>query len=336
MNDDWSTLITQSYQDMEADGSFAQYPFASDYGVNPQAPQKLGPWEGTFFAPIRNKDRFENTSLTINGKIGDLRLVYSGAYIVRHVDQTSDYSNYVRSTSGYYYTCSGGGGLGGGTIPKCYSPILPWYDQTRNSHISNELRLSTPDDWRARALLGLYQENFNIADNMNFEYRSFPGCTPQNLAIALADPNSPCLASIGPVPSSFDLDPNPRNSMVAYGEEERRGYSQYAAFTSIDFDLIPKVLTITGGTRYFHYNEYEFGTRYTTSGDCVNVPQCNVIMVAAISSRRRERATRASAAAATSPGRSARMPWCTTPSPRDTGQVDSTGSQPCTSVTSPC
>ena len=30
INDDWSALLTQSYQNMEADGLFAQYPIGSD------------------------------------------------------------------------------------------------------------------------------------------------------------------------------------------------------------------------------------------------------------------------------------------------------------------
>jgi iron complex outermembrane receptor protein len=138
VNDDWSALVTQSYQNMEADGSFAQYTYGTDYGVNPAAPQVLGPWEGTFFAPSGDKDKFENTALTIDGKIADLKLVYSGAYLDRHVDQSADYSNYSRSTSGYYYTCSGGGfGFGTGA-PICYSPIASWTDSTSIRHLSNE------------------------------------------------------------------------------------------------------------------------------------------------------------------------------------------------------
>jgi outer membrane receptor protein involved in Fe transport len=273
ITDDWNVLVSQSFQNMEADGSFAQYPYGSDYGVTPSTPQLLGPWQGTFFAPIYYKDKFENTALTVNGMIGDLKLVYSGAFLMRHMEQSSDYTNYTRSGSGYYYTCQGGPNMIAGGAPTCYSPIASWYDHTRNSHLSNELRLTTPDNLRLRGLFGVYQENFNILDDMNFEYRSLPECTTANLAIAAAG-GPHCLADIGPVPGPLDANSNPRNSQVAYGEDERRGYSQYAAFTSIDFDIIPKVLTLTGGTRYYHYHEYEFGTRYTTTSDCVDVPVC--------------------------------------------------------------
>jgi len=280
-NDDWSALLSQSYQNMEADGSSAQYPYGSDYLVNPAAPQQLGPWEGTFFTPTWDKDKFENTALTVNGKVGDLSLVYSGAYLVRNVDQTGDYTNYARSVSGYYYDCTGPDTQNPSKFVQCYSPVMPWHDQTRNAHISNELRLSTPDDWRLRGLVGLYQENFTITDNMNFAYNNLPGCnTAADIATAQANnaaaaPGGVCVGSIGPVPSSFDVDPSPRSSVVNYGEDERRGYSQYAAFTSVDFDLIPKVLTLTGGTRYYHYNEYEFGTRY--DGNCTDAIVCTPV-----------------------------------------------------------
>jgi iron complex outermembrane recepter protein len=280
VNDQWSALLTQSYQNMEADGSSAQYPYGSDYQVNPSAPQQLGPWEGTFFSPTYDKDRFENTSLNINGKVGDLSLVYSGAYLVRHVDQTGDYTNYSRSGSGYYYNCTGPNTQNPSPVVQCYSPVLSWHDTTRNEHISNELRLSTPDDWRIRGLLGAYQENFQILDNMNFIYNNLPGCTSSNLGTieanaAAGNPDAVCVGSIGPVPSSYDADPNPRNSNVNYGEDLRRGYSQYAFFTSEDFDIIPKVLTLTGGTRYYHYKEYEFGTRY--DGNCTDAVVCTPI-----------------------------------------------------------
>jgi iron complex outermembrane recepter protein len=279
ITDEWSALISQSYQNMEADGSFAQYQYGSDYGVNAAAPQALGPWEGTFFSPAYDKDKYENTALTVNGSVGPLKAIYSGAYLVRNVDQTADYTNYSRSTSGYYYTCAGGAGTGfgtpgsgrtAGTPATCYTPVTSWRDQVRNSHLSNELRLSTPDDWRLRGLLGVFQENFSIADNMNFLYKTIPSCTATNLTIALAG-GPVCIANVGPVANSYAIDPSVRNDNTAFGEDVRRGYSQYAAFTSIDFDLIPKVLTITGGTRYYHYNEYEFGTKYTTTESCQNV-----------------------------------------------------------------
>ncbi|HET9388070.1 MAG TPA: TonB-dependent receptor [Steroidobacteraceae bacterium] len=273
ITDDWSALVTQSYQDMEADGLFVQYPKGSDG-------QTLGPWQVTAFVPAVNKDRYENTALTISGKIGDLRAVYSGGYLVRHVDQTNDYSNYTRSAYGFYYTCSGGSGFGSGTpsslVPTCYTPITSWRDIVTNTHLSNEVRLSTPDDWRARGIVGAYEENFEIADNMNFYYKTIPSCTPLNLANALAG-GLPCVGNVGPPPGTTATDPTIRNDNTAFGEDVHRGYHQDAAFGSIDFDLIPKVLTLTGGTRWYHYSEFEVGSKYVTPlacADVANTPGC--------------------------------------------------------------
>src|SRR5262249_29477650 len=68
------------------------------------------------------------------------------------------------------------------------------------------------------------------------------------------------------------IDPTLRDDQVAFGEDLRRGYKQTAAFTSIDFDLIPKTLTITAGTRYYHYQAGLTGSQYSTSTACAGVP----------------------------------------------------------------
>jgi outer membrane receptor protein involved in Fe transport len=278
ISEDWNALITQSFQNMEADGSAAQYPLGSDGQV-------LGPWQTTQFVDAYDKDHYENTSWTLNGKLGDLKAVYTGGYLDRHIDQTQDYSNYTRSAYGFYYTCSGGpggGGFGaggspgkgvpaGGTTPICYSPITSWRDQVTTTHQNHELRVSTPDDWRARGILGAYWEDFEIADNMNFLYKTIPSCTPENLANAVAG-GYPCVANVGPYPGSTASDPSVRNDNTAYGEDVHRGYKQTAFFASFDVDLIPKVLTLTGGTRFYHYTEYEVGSKYTTPLGCTNVP----------------------------------------------------------------
>jgi iron complex outermembrane receptor protein len=46
----------------------------------------------------------------------------------------------------------------------------------------------------------------------------------------------------------------------------QRGYRQTAFFTSIDFDIIPKVLTITAGTRYYNFVNTEGGSDASSFG----------------------------------------------------------------------
>ena len=58
------------------------------------------------YNPSYDKDRFENTALTIDGRIGALKLVYAGAYLVRNVEQVQDYTNYARGPYVDYYQCA--------------------------------------------------------------------------------------------------------------------------------------------------------------------------------------------------------------------------------------
>jgi len=50
-----------------------------------------------------------------------------------------------------------------------------------------------------------------------------------------------------------------RNDNTAFFNDVQRGYRQTAAFTSLDFDIIPKVLTVTAGTRYYRFVNDEKG-----------------------------------------------------------------------------
>jgi iron complex outermembrane recepter protein len=266
VNDNWNVLIQQSYQDMDAEGVDEQFPLSSQ-----ETP--LGAWQETSFTPSYDKDKWENTSWTVNGKIGDFKLVYTGGYLDRTIDNAMDYTNYARSAGGFYYTCGGGAApIGKGVGPlTCYSPVSSWQDHVETTHQSHEMRLSTPDDWRVRGLIGAFWEDFDIKDDMNFLYKSFPSCTPANLLLYQAG-TQVCTANVIPAPGYAAVDPTERNQDVAFGEDLERGYKQTAFFTSIDFDLIPKVLTLTAGTRYYDYKETFHGSQYSTSTGCAGIP----------------------------------------------------------------
>ena len=268
INPDWDILLTQSLQSLESDGAFYEYPIGSDF-------QPLAPLQETSFVPNYDRDSFENTAATLNGKLGPLSAIYTAAYTVRTISNQQDYTNYSRAGGGIYYQCTGGtaneGLFGNGTPLTCYSPLGYWRDKVRNTHFSNEARLSTPDDWRLRGLVGAYYENFRIDDNMNFDYKSIPACSASQLAVSTAPGGLPCVADVMPSPTATLNDPGVRGDQTAFGEDTRRGYDQTAFFANLDFDIIPGKLTISGGTRYFNYREFEVGSQYSTSAACVDV-----------------------------------------------------------------
>jgi len=243
INDNWNALLSQAYQNIDAEGVFYENPTGSEGNALP-------PLSVTLFNPSFVKDRFENTALTINGQIGDLKVIYSGAYLVRNIEQIQDYTNYAKGVWATYYQCNGYS-TGYDPPTKCYSPSATWHDTDRQTHQSHELRLTTPDDKRLRGTAGVYWEDFEIYDQMDYWYKSVPTCSPTF--------NTECFLPIEPWPGTPANNPNVRNPADAFFDDVQRGYKQTAAFASIDFDLIPKALTLTLGTRYFKYNEQERG-----------------------------------------------------------------------------
>jgi len=274
MNDDWSLLLQQNYQDLDAQGYFYAYP-ADSNGV------ALARYQIAAFTPAFNKDKYASTSWTLSGKLpANMSLIYTGSYLDRNIDGQQDYSNYMRSIVGSYYGCIGPGAgyFKPSNFPilathklQCAPPVGAWRDIVHNTHQSHELRISTDPEERIRGLAGLYWEKFVIDDNMNFNYLGMPQCnTAAQAAAGLAGTGPDCLSAVGPKPGNFASDPNLRTNMDnAFGEDEQRGYKQRAFFASVDFDLIPKVLTLTAGGRLYHYDEFEHGSEWyseTTSG----------------------------------------------------------------------
>ncbi len=230
------------------------------------------------FAPNWDKDKYNSTAWTLNGRLpANLKAIYTGSYLNRSIDQQSDYSNYQTSRHGSYYACSGSGAgyayFRSSKPTTCYKPTGSWRDQVDITHQSHELRVSTSDEYRLRALLGAFYENNVIKDNMNFNYLAIPQCDPTNLAISLAG-GPDCVAATGPQAEFYARDHGLRlGTNTAFGEDVRRGFNQVAFFASVDFDLIPKVLTLTAGTRHYHYDEFEQGSEYySATSSILNVP----------------------------------------------------------------
>ena len=186
-NDDWNALITQSYQDMDSQGVFYQQPYGSDGAA-------LQPLQVTLFNPSYDKDRFESTAWTLNGKFGDLKAVYTGGYLVRNVEQVGDYTNYcprrVRGLLPVLRPVLHTPNL----ATKCFSPSATWRSDERNAHQQHELRLSTPDDWRLRGIIGSFWEKNMLYDQTGWHYKTVPSCTADRHHAAASRTSAPSRA----------------------------------------------------------------------------------------------------------------------------------------------
>jgi outer membrane receptor protein involved in Fe transport len=256
-NEDWNVLITQSYQTMNSQGVFYQQPNASDGAA-------LAPLEVTLFNPAHDKDQFESTAWTVNGKLGPISAVYTGGYLDRNVDQTGDYTNYSRGVYADYYQCYGPGSAANTLASTCYSPSASWRSVEKNEHLQNELRFSTPDDWRLRGIAGAYFEDNKLYDQTTWMYKNIPPCTSNG---APGTPgNTGCLSNVGTFPGTYVQNPGVQGDNTSFYQDQYRDTKQTAFFASADFDIIPKVLTITAGTRHFLFENNNQGSVLSSFG----------------------------------------------------------------------
>ncbi len=270
ITEDWSALLAQSYQSMEADGVFAEMA-ANSLG------EPLPDLSVQLYNPSYDKDKFENTALTIDGRVGALKLLYAGSYLVRNVEQVQDYTNYARGIFADYYQCSFPSQTA--VIGQCFTPSSTWHDRERNTHQSHELRVSTPGDWRVRGIGGLFYENYQIQEQTDWFYlTALSAFTPIGPPTGYYTLNgSPLLPNGTPVPYNqqgavfvpapvTSINPNVRPLGDAFFDDITRGYNQKAAFASVDFELIPKTLTLTAGTRYYRTDTSEVGSNVGSGG----------------------------------------------------------------------
>jgi iron complex outermembrane recepter protein len=268
-NDDWDALIAQSYHSIGADGVFTEMAANSLGEPQPDLSVQL-------YNPSYDKDRFENTALTINGRIGTLQLLYAGSYLVRNVDQVQDYTQYARGPFAGYYQC-----INPGPTPaaaQCFTPSSTWHDVERNTHQSHELRVSTSSEGRIRGIGGLFYENYRIQEQVDWFYlTALPYFHPIGPPTGYYTLNGSTFRPDGTlvkysdggvfVPSPVTSNnPNPRPPGDAFFDDITRGYIQKAAYASVDVELVPQTLTLTAGTRYSRTTTSEVGSAVGSSG----------------------------------------------------------------------
>ena len=278
INDHWNALLTLSYQEIEADGVSAEMASNSQGQPLPDLTVQL-------FNPSFYKDRFRGAALTVAGQIGDLKALYTGGFLVRNLEQVQDYTSYARGGYADYYQCVNPSAATGTVVPgeaRCYSPSSRWYDSERNTHQTHEFRLTTPSDWRIRAIGGLFFENYVIREKTDWFYTSaipyFPSIAPPT-GYYMSNGTVVCTCQALPPGAKFypgDVyvnDPGARPPGDTFFNDLIRSYTQDAAYLSVDWDLVPKTLTLTTGTRYFRIRDSLQGASVGSAG-------CNLIYFA--------------------------------------------------------
>ena len=141
LDDSWTVTPQFIYQHQEAHGGFLFDPRKGDLKV-------------TDYLPSRNKDRWWQAALTIQGKLSDWDVTYAGGYFERKVDNIADYSYYsvAYDTYGYYAT-------------YFQKPDGSFLDPTQSSILgdkytkqTHELRITSPADKPMRLTAGMFMQ----------------------------------------------------------------------------------------------------------------------------------------------------------------------------------
>ncbi len=235
VTDDWSVLVQHTQQELGADGVFDYDPEVGDLEVSRFFPDKL-------------RDEFGQTSWTIEGRLAMLDLLYTGAYLDRDVNQSIDYTGY-NNVGGFiaYYTCTYTNPdyiVNYGIDPQfitpdgreCLNPVKGFKGEqfhTRNTH---EFRFSTDQTNRWRLTAGVFYDDFEIETLDDYAYLAVP-----DLGFA---PNAP-------LSTATSINPSTRPEGIAFFNDITRTEKQIAVFGEVSFDLIPDLLTVTAGARYY-------------------------------------------------------------------------------------
>ena len=168
LNDNWTLTPGLIYQEQETNGVFTH------------DPEDIGDLKAARFVDEKYEDAWYQASLTLEGQIGGMDLVYAGAFFDRNRDAVDDYIHYAQYLDNYaewyyqtyYYT---GGCYHLDAQYECTDPTQYIVSDENFSKQTHELRLLSPQDSRFRWMVGAFLQR----QEHNFDLRwVVPGMDP--------------------------------------------------------------------------------------------------------------------------------------------------------------
>lgn len=265
--DDWEVKPGITAQKQVSDGYFGYDPRVGDLEVHD-------------YDRTRNDDRWFQAALSIHGHIGDWDIVSATGYFKRRTKTLNDYTYYTVTYDGFgpgyesylqfFDNCSGSG-----ASQQCslIDPTQYYHADEHRNKFTQELRLSTPEDWPFDVTLGgFYQRQKNEINN-SYAIRGLDTITgytqtgggdvaggligvPAMYGIAYDDDGVPFFDTTDVI----NANGNPLGTMLLgtqavkgdafYYVEQDQTYHDEAIFVEGHYDITP-TLKITGGLRYF-------------------------------------------------------------------------------------
>ncbi|HNP35061.1 MAG TPA: TonB-dependent receptor [Woeseiaceae bacterium] len=232
LNDNWTVTPGLMVQNQDTDGDFAH------------DPEDVGDLQTARYFPDSYDYDWYQASVTLEGQIGNMDLVYAGAYFDMNQDSIDDYTHYAQYLDNYYGYYGGcyhydSSGL------NCTDPSQFIDSDEVFTKQSHELRLQSPGDQRFRWMVGAFYQSQEHDFDLQWH-----------------------------VP---DLDPLltvVEGQQTVYQTKQIRKDRDTALFGEVSFDVTEK-LSVTGGIRFYDFDNSLYG--FTGSlGACLDandVPQ---------------------------------------------------------------
>lgn len=227
INDDWELLVQHTQQSLDTEGVFAY------------DPNLEGESSTNRFIPENNNDDFGLTTWTLEGRLKQLDVVYTGGYLDREISSTIDYTGYTNGGSfAAYYACSYSG------TPEtqvCVDPTKFYKEYTDTSRSTHEFRVNTSAENRWRVTAGVFYDTQDLSTVGLFNIAStelFP-----NLQRELA----------GSEGVNSDTS-KPFSSDISFVNDVTHTIDQIAVFGQFEYDLTDTV-TASFGARWYQIDD---------------------------------------------------------------------------------
>lgn len=257
INENWSLLAGVASQDIDSEGVFFADPDLGDYEIQR-------------FEDDSIEDKYDNYNWTLTGRIGELEVLYTGAYTDRETNQRVDYTDYMYvgqylpyyicdssvSYPEYNYSELSTKGLTN-KLPEgtCQAPNLFVKSETELKVSTHEIRITTNEDSRIRVTAGAFYSDLELTEKNDFTY---PGSVSASIFPGFGDPQTGFSPGF-PFPNAYNSDPGPFPADVIFRNDIRRTDEQMAFFGEITVDITDKFAVTVGGRYYDIEVDFEGG-----------------------------------------------------------------------------
>ena len=227
INDDWDLLVTHIDQDITADGVFDYDPAIGDLQVSRFIEDTL-------------EDSFNQTSITLEGRMGSLDAIYTGSLLERTADQTVDYSGYANVGAWLpYYVCN----AYDYTVCGSATVQVELYDE--NSRTTHEFRVSSNEfsDLPFSYTAGVFIDESELKTQNDYGYLG-------TLSAAANAGTYGGYIDNTPIPGAWAGNPNARPSQYRFFNDILRLEEQTAFFAELTFPVNDKLDLLFGVRKY--------------------------------------------------------------------------------------